>query len=125
MDEISDFDDDEFYGLLSDFEQRKANVQEELRNGIGSNAYAISTLGENTEGWQEEKLNLEEKKEELSNRIELSFGFAELRTILGNFEEDKMRKGNQEAIRQESVECQLHTIQEEIGNDFGAAISGI
>ena len=69
-------------------------------------------------------MNLEEKMEELSKQIELSFGFEELRTILNNFEEDKMWKANQELIRQDSVESQLHTIQEGgIGNDFGTAIS--
>ena len=61
-------------------------------------------------------MNLEEKKEELSNQIELSFGFDELRTILNNFEEDKMRKANQELIRRGSVGSQLPTVREEGGN---------
>ena len=90
---ISDFEDEELYGFCGDFEQRKVRTQEELRNEIESNEYAISTFGEHTKVWKEAKLNLEEKKEELSNQIELSFGFGELRTILNNPEEDKMRKG--------------------------------
>ena len=72
--------------------------------------------------WKEAKLNLGEKKKvELSNQIGLGFGFGEW--VLGNSEEDKSWKANQELIRQESVGVQLHTIQE-IENDFGTAISG-
>ena len=70
-------------------------------------------------------MNLEGKKGELSNQIELGFGFGELRTISNNFEEDKMRKANRELIRRGSVESQLPTIQDgEIGNVFGTTISG-
>ena len=110
---ISDFDDEEFYGFCSDSERRKAKIQEALRNGIGSKEYAISTFGEDTEEYMDAKLNLDEKKEELCKKIELSCGFSGLRTILHDFEEDKMRKANQELIRKESVESQLRTIQEE------------
>ena len=99
-------------------------MQEELRNEIESMEYAISTFCEYTEAYVEGKLNLDEKKEELSNQIELSCGFGgELRTFLNDFEEDKMRKANQELIMRGSVGSQLPTIQEERGGDFGAAIS--
>ena len=70
-------------------------IQEELRNEIESNEYAISTFGEDTEEYMESTLNLDEKKEELSNQIELSCGFEELRTIVNDFEEDKMWESNQ------------------------------
>ena len=43
----------------------------------------------------EAKLNMDAKKEELSNQIELSCGFEELRTIVNDFEEDKMWESNQ------------------------------
>ena len=33
--EISDFEEEEFYGLRNDFEQRKAKIQEELRKEMG------------------------------------------------------------------------------------------
>ena len=49
------------------------------------------------------KLNMDEQKEELSNQIELSCGFEVLRTILNDFEEDKMWMGNQELIRREAL----------------------
>ena len=84
----------------------------------------MSAIGGNTAEWEEAQLNPEEKKEELSNQIELSLGVGELRTISDNFEGDKMRKANQEAIRQASVGSQLHTIkEEEFENDFGSMIS--
>ena len=63
------------------------------------------------------------KKDELSKQIELSCGFRELRTILNDFEGDKMRKTKQELIREESVGSQLPTIREDGEIDFGAAIS--
>ena len=115
---VSDSEDEEFYGFCSDSEQRKAKVQEELRNGIGISGYAISTFGENTEEWEEGKLNLEQKKDERSNQIELSVGFGELGSILNNFEEDKMWATSQESIRRESVESQLRKIQEEAENVY-------
>ena len=74
MGELSDFEDEEFYGFCSDSEQRRENP-EELRNEIESTAYAISTFGAYTEEYMASKLNLDEKKEELSKQIELSFGF--------------------------------------------------
>ena len=43
---VNDFEDGEFYGFRSDFEQRKEEIQEELRNAIASYEYAISTFGE-------------------------------------------------------------------------------
>ena len=119
---ISDFDDGEFYGFFSDFEQRKAKIQEELRYEIGSKEYAISTFGEDTEEYMGAKSNLDEKKEELSNQIELSGGFGELRTISDDSEADKMWKDTRELIRRESVESQLAAIQES-ENEFGAAMS--
>ena len=70
----------------------ESQIQAELRNEIGSKEYAISTFGENTEEYMETKLNLDEKKEELSNQIELSWGFGELRTIPNDSEEDKSGK---------------------------------
>ena len=84
----------------------KGKVQEELRKEIEGGEYIISTFGENTEAWQEAKLNLGEMREELSKQIELSFGFEGLGAILGNFEEDKIRKASQELIMQESVGSQ-------------------
>ena len=69
---ISDFEGEQFYGLRIDFGRSKSKNQEDLRNEIGSSEYEISTFGENAEKWKEAKLNLEEKKEELSNQIELS-----------------------------------------------------
>ena len=75
---ISDFEDEGFCGFCSDFEQRKAKIQEALRNEIESKGYAISTFGEDTEEYMAAKVNLDEKQEELSNQIELSCGFEEL-----------------------------------------------
>ena len=70
----SDFEDGEFYGFCSDFEQRGSKIKEELGSEIERKEYAISTFGEDTEEYMEEKLNLDGKKEELSNQIELSCG---------------------------------------------------
>ena len=77
---------------FAEISRKEKKIQEELRNEVGSNEYAISTFGENTEEWQEAKLDLEEKKEELSNQIELSFGFVEFREILNNSAEGKSRR---------------------------------
>ena len=73
----------------------------------------------------EAKLDLEEKKKELNNQIELSCGFGELRTILNDFEVGKNWKMNKEIERQEEVGNQLSTIQEEWGNESRTAISEI
>ena len=62
---------------------------------------------------------MEEKKDELSNQIELSLGFGELGEILNNFEEDKIWKENKESIMRESVGGQLHAIQEGGGGGGG------
>ena len=95
-----------------------------MRKEIEGDGYVISIFGGDTEEWQEAKLNLEEKKEELSNRIELRLGFGELGGIMNNSEEDKIRDSGKESIMRESVGKQLPAIQEERENDFGAAISG-
>ena len=67
---ISDFDDGEFYGFLSDIEQRTSKVQEELRKEIESKEYVIAIYGEGTEEYLEAKLDLEDKKNELNKQIE-------------------------------------------------------
>ena len=59
----------------------------------------------------------------MRKQIELCCGFEELRTILNEFEEDKIWKSNKEMEIQEGVESQLPTIQEG-ENDFGAVFSG-
>ena len=59
----------------------------------------------------------------MNKKIELSCGYGELRTISNESEEDKIWQSNKEIDRQEGVECQLHTIQEEGENDFGAGFS--
>ena len=60
------------YVAISD---RGNQNQEDSGNEIGRGEYAISTSGESAEAWREVKLNLEWKKEELSNEIELSLRF--------------------------------------------------
>ena len=119
---INDSEYEEFYGFCIDFEQRKGKPQEELQKEIEWDEYTISTYGEATKEWKEAKINLEEKKQELSRQIELSMGFGELGGILNNSEEDKIWKANGETRRQESVGNQLPTIEEEgavISRDFG------
>ena len=63
----------------SDFEQINGKVQEELQKEIEGNAYTIQVYWGDTEEWKEANAKLEEKKRELSRRIELSLGFGELR----------------------------------------------
>ena len=58
----------------SDFELVKGDAKEELQKAIEGNAYTISTYWEDTEEWKESNAKMEEKKRELSRRIELSFG---------------------------------------------------
>ena len=60
----------------------------------------------------------------MHKQIELSCGFEELSTSPNEFEDDKIWKSNKEIERREGAECQLHTIQEEGENDFGAVFSG-
>ena len=74
---ISGFEDEEFYGLCGDFEQ-KGKIQTDLQKEVGGNGFDILTYGGNTEEWQEANANLEEKKE-LSKQIELRLGFEALR----------------------------------------------
>ena len=76
------------FAALQRFRTEKGKVQEERRQEIEGEAYIISTFGENTEEWQEAKLNLEAKKEELSKQIGLSFCFGEL---WGNTEQFRRR----------------------------------
>ena len=59
---VRDFVDGEFYGFCSDFEQKKGEIQEELRNAIGSKEYVIATYCGDTEEYSEAKSNLEERK---------------------------------------------------------------
>ena len=58
----------------------------------------------------------------MNNQIELSCGFGEL--SLNDFAEAKKSKAIGETERKEEVEEQLPEIQEEAGNDLGAAILG-
>ena len=48
-------------------------------------------------GWKEANANLEEKKKELRNQIELGMGLVELRETLNAREEDKFWKSSEEA----------------------------
>ena len=103
----------------------KGKVQEELRKEIEGDEYVILMFGEDTEAWQESKLNSEEKKEELSHRIGLSVVFEELGELLNNFVGDKLWQANRELVRKESVgESITYYSRRRKSNDFGTAISG-
>ena len=95
---------------ISNIERQSSRRIGEKREG---GEYVISASGEDTEEWREAKSNSEEKKGELSKKIELSPAFEELSKILSNFEEGKIRKANKESIRKESIGNQLPEIQEE------------
>ena len=51
--EVSEFEDDEFYGFCSDFEQKWSKIRTDLENGIGNEEYIINTFGEETKEWKE------------------------------------------------------------------------
>ena len=56
----------------------------------------------------------------MNKQIDLSCGFEELRRNLGDFEEMEKWEENEEIGRQEEIENQLPTIQDENRNDSGA-----
>ena len=58
------------------------------------------------------------KENELSKQIDLSCGFGELRRNLEDFEEMEKWKANEEIERQEEIENQPPTIQEENVNEL-------
>ena len=62
--------------------------------------------------WEEANAKLGEKKK-LRNRIELTWGFEELRWNLDDLEESKIWKANEEEKTQEAVGRKLPTILEE------------
>ena len=66
------------------------------------------TYGEDTEEWKEAKINLEEKKRELSRQIELSLRFGELGEILNNSELAKIWKAYEETRRVELPKSITH-----------------
>ena len=67
------------------FRAKKEKVQEELQKEIEGGEYTISTYGVDTEEWRDANAKLEEKKHELSRKVELSFRFEELGEI-GQFQ---------------------------------------
>ena len=70
-------------------------------------------------------MDLEERKNELNKKIDLSCGFEELRRNLEVSEDMEEWKAMGEIERRGKVENQLPTIQEENGNDLGAEFSEI
>ena len=52
--DISDFEDEEFYGFCDDFEREKEKIHGELRKEIENKEYAMGTYGEETEEYKEE-----------------------------------------------------------------------
>ena len=70
-------------------------------------------VGVGGEEWKEANAKLEDKKQQLSNQIELRWGFEAIRGKLNDFEERKIWRTYEEAERQEEVYRQLHTISEE------------
>ena len=101
--EISYFEDEEFYGHRGEFEQKKDKAQADLQKEVESSEFTPLTYGENTEERKEANAKLEDKKKELSCRIELMMALWELREKL-NAREDEFRKAGEEANRQEEVE---------------------
>ena len=63
-----------------------------LEKEVGINEFTILTYSANTDEWKEANANLEEKKKELSEQIELRLRFEELRAKLNAWEEGKFRK---------------------------------
>ena len=53
--EVSEFEDDEFYGFCGDFEQKWSKIRTDLEKGIENEEYVINTFGENTEEWREKR----------------------------------------------------------------------
>ena len=77
--EINDFDGEEFYGFCSDFEQRKGKFAKNREKKLkAANIYIIPTYMGGYGRMERRKLNLGEKKEALSKKIELSLCFEEL-----------------------------------------------
>ena len=46
--DISDFEDEEFYGFCDDFEREKEKIHGELRKEIENKEYVIDAYGEET-----------------------------------------------------------------------------
>ena len=77
------------------------NIQTDLKKEVASNEFDIVTYGGNTEEREEANANLEDKKQEISNKIELRLGFEELGEKLNARELGKFRKALEEANRRE------------------------
>ena len=63
----------------------RKKIQEELRREIESKEYVIDTYGEETEEYKEAKMDLEERKNELNKKIDLSCGFGGTKKESGRF----------------------------------------
>ena len=99
MREISDFEEDEFYGFCGDFEQKKdkgpSGFAKRSRNQW---VYYPDIRGDTGERGDANE-NSEEKKNEIGNQIELMLGFEELTEKLNVREAGKFRKEIEEASR--------------------------
>ena len=102
MGEVSGFDDGEFYGFCSDFEQRGEKVQEESQKEIEGDEYTIPIYGDDTEEWEESKSKLEGGSNQLSRQIELSLGFGELG---GGWKISKKIKTGKQMEKQKARKC--------------------
>ena len=78
MGEVSGSGDEEFYGFRGDFGQKKDKFQTDFRKDVDIGEFTSLTYGGNTEESKEPNANLEERRKELIDQIELSMGFEEL-----------------------------------------------
>ena len=111
--EVSEFEDDEFDGFCSDFEQKWSKIRTDLEKGIENEEYVIGTFGEDTEEWKEATQKAHDLRENLRVQFELKNSYEELRTQLEEWEEDKQWKAREESNRRANVERNLPTIPEE------------
>ena len=56
---------------FAEFRTEKDKIRTDLGKYIESNEFTILTYGENTEEWKEANANLEERRKEISNQIDL------------------------------------------------------
>ena len=69
--------------------------------------------GEATKEWKACHMRYEEYREELGNQIELVMGFQDLRSKLGEWEEDKVWKGRDKRVSRRERDIKLPKSQEE------------
>ena len=87
--EVSEFEDDEFYGFWGDFEQKWSKPGLIWKKELKVGEYIINTFGGTTEEWKEAKQKAHDMRGELRVQFELRNSYEALRNQLEEWEEDK------------------------------------